>query len=53
MTVYLSIAFALMGLIAYFGASNSKVAEAGRLTYAVGLLVFLLSVGERMLRLGS
>jgi hypothetical protein len=40
----LPIAFAVVGLLVYALASNGKVAEAGRIAYACGLLVALLAL---------
>jgi hypothetical protein len=45
MVMYLSLLVALIGLLAYFAAgSNAKLAEIGRVSYAMGLLAFLLEV---------
>ncbi len=43
MTIYISLLVALIGVLAYALSSNPKVAEISRLSYAVGLLAFLLS----------
>lgn len=47
MIVFLSLLVALVGALAYALSKNAKVAELGRLAYAVGLLVFLLAGAER------
>lgn len=41
MLVYFSLLVSIIGLIAYFAATNPKVQEVGRIAYAFGLLVFL------------
>lgn len=42
MTIYLSLAAALLGVLVYGFASNPKLAECGRIAYFAGLLAFLL-----------
>lgn len=42
MIVYLSILVALIGLIMYFIAGNTKVVDCGRIMFACGILAFLL-----------
>lgn len=44
MIIYLSLLVCLIGLLAYALSANPKVAELGRLSFAVGLLAFLLRV---------
>jgi hypothetical protein len=44
MLIYVSLLVALVGLVVYALASNPKAAEIGRLMFACGLLVFLLTV---------
>lgn len=46
--IYLSLLVALAGVLMYGFASNAKVQEIGRLSFAVGLLAFLLKVAEPM-----
>jgi len=43
MIIYLSLLVAVVGLLTYVLASNSKLQEVGRLMFAVGLLAFLLT----------
>ena len=49
MEIYFSLLVALIGLVVYFVASNPKVAEAGRIAYAAGLLAFLIGSAGRLL----
>lgn len=52
MTIYLSLLFALIGALVYVFVAHPKAQELGRLTYASGLLAFLLvSVREVVARL--
>lgn len=44
MIIYLSLLVALIGLLAYALSANPKVQELGRISYAMGLLAFLLRV---------
>lgn len=44
MTIYLSLAFALAGLLMYILAQSGKVQELGRICFACGILAFLLRV---------
>lgn len=44
MLIYLSLLFAIIGLLIYAFAANAKAAEAGRICFFCGLLVFLLQV---------
>lgn len=48
MSLLLPLLVAIVGLFAHLAASNVKIAEAGRLAYFAGLLVFLLQVGPRL-----
>lgn len=43
-SIVLSAAVAIIGLIVYFVSGNPKVMEAARIAYAMGLLAFLLMV---------
>lgn len=51
MTIYIGILAALLGAILYFVAANAKVAELARLTYACGLLAFMLAVAGKSVEL--
>lgn len=51
MIVLLSLLTAVVGLVLYFIATNAKVAEVGRLAFAVGLLAFLLQVSPKVIDL--
>ena len=44
MVIVLSLLVAILGLLAYFMASNPKTVEAGRIAYFAGLLAFLIQV---------
>jgi len=44
MIIVLSLLVAVIGLLAYFMASNPKTVEAGRIAYFAGLLAFLIQV---------
>lgn len=44
MVIYFSLLVALIGLIAYALSANPKVQEIGRLSFAVGLLAFLICI---------
>ena len=46
MVIYASLLIALIGLLMYALAANPKLQEIGRLSYAVGLLAFLLRITE-------
>lgn len=49
MLIYLSLLVALIGLLVYVFAANSKATELGRLTFACGLLAFLVKFSEPMI----
>ena len=51
MIIFLSLLVALVGVLVYALSANAKVAEIGRLAYAVGLLAFLLVFRSDALRL--
>ncbi len=51
MAIYLSLLVAIIGMIMYYAASGAKTQEIGRLSFAVGLLAFLLKYTERLLQL--
>ena len=51
MTIYVNLLLAILGLLVYALAGNSKAAEAGRLTFAVGLLVFLFKLAPSVVHL--
>lgn len=42
MTIYFSLLVAIIGVLIYAFAANPKLAEIGRISYAFGLLAFLL-----------
>jgi hypothetical protein len=44
MIIYLSLAVALIGALVYALSANPKLVELGRISYAMGLLAFLLRV---------
>lgn len=44
MVIYFSVLVALIGVLAYALSANPKVAEIGRLSYACGLLAFLICI---------
>lgn len=46
MVIYLSLLVAILGLLAYALSANPKVQEIGRLSYACGLLAFLLRISS-------
>jgi Na+/phosphate symporter len=46
MTIYLSLLCALVGLLMYALSSNPKLQEIGRLSFACGLLAFLIRVSD-------
>ncbi len=52
LTATIPLLVAVIGLLIYALSSNGKVAELGRLAFAAGLLVGLLSVAGHVLRLG-
>jgi hypothetical protein len=45
MFIFLSLLFALVGVLLYFVSTNPKVVEIGRITFFAGILAFLLSPG--------
>ena len=49
MTIFLSLLVALIGAGVYALAANAKLVELGRLSFACGLLAFLLKVGEPLI----
>jgi len=49
MTIYFSLLVALVGMVVYLLATNNaKAAELGRLSFACGLLAFLLTGIEKL-----
>lgn len=48
---YIPLLVALLGLVVYALATNTKVAETGRLAYACGLLVTLFVAAKHVVRL--
>lgn len=53
MTVYIPLLAAILGALVYALVPHSKAAELGRLTYATGMLAFLLGLAGRMVKLFS
>lgn len=51
MVIYLSLLVAVVGLLIYVLATKAEVKEIGRLSFAVGLLAFLLKVVESAVRI--
>ncbi len=51
MIVYLSLLVALVGVLLYVLATRAEAKEIGRIAYGVGLLAFLLKIGEPMLHI--
>ncbi len=51
MTIFLSLLIALIGAVVYLVVSNPKAAELGRLSFACGLLAFLLKVAEPIINI--
>jgi Na+/phosphate symporter len=49
MLVYLSLLVALIGVLMYVLSSNAKAQEIGRLSFACGLLAFLLKAAEPLI----
>lgn len=48
MIVLLPLLVAIVGLLVYALSANPKVQELGRISFAMGLLAFLLTSGERV-----
>lgn len=46
MVIYLSLLVCIIGALAYALSSNPKIGELGRLSFACGLLAFLLNSGK-------
>lgn len=46
MTIYLSLLFALVGVLMYALSGNPKLQEIGRLAFFAGLLAFLIRVSD-------
>lgn len=51
MVIYLSLLVALVGVLMYVLASKPEVKEIGRISFGVGLLVFLFKIAEPMLHI--
>ena len=51
MMIYLSLLVALIGVLMYVLCRNAKAVEIGRLSFACGLLAFLLKVAEPLINL--
>ena len=46
MTIFIPLLLAIIGLLVYAFATNGKLAEVGRITFAAGIFVTLLRIGE-------
>lgn len=51
MTIYFSLLIALIGVLMYALCVNPKLQEIGRITYAMGLLAFLLQGVQHLVAL--
>lgn len=51
MSAYLSLAVAVVGAAFYFMSSRPKVSDLGRISFAAGLLAFLMLNGTRVVGL--
>ena len=51
MVIFLSLLVALIGVLMYALAVNPKLQEIGRISFAFGLLAFLLRVGPELISL--
>ena len=51
MIIYLSLLFALVGVLTFALSANPKLVEIGRIAFACGLLAFLLTVHGPLLGL--
>lgn len=51
MTIYLSAFICLLGLAIYLLSDKPKISEAGRIAYQLGLAVFLLATGSKIVEL--
>lgn len=51
MVIYLSLIVAIIGVLMYALCTNGKLAEIGRLSFAVGLFVFLLQNVPNLVKL--
>lgn len=52
MTIYFSLLVAIIGVLTYALSDNSKAQEIGRISFAMGLLAFLLQFAPRIVDLG-
>jgi Na+/phosphate symporter len=52
MVVYLSLIIAVAGILMYALSTNDKVKEIGRLSFACGLLAFLIRIADPFMNLG-
>ncbi len=50
MSIYLSLLVAIIGMLVFSLSKNPDVKELGRISYAVGLLVFLFEVATHVVR---
>jgi len=53
MIIYLSLLFAIVGLILFFIATNPKVSRTGEIMLFCGLLAFLLNAREALTLIGA
>lgn len=51
MIIFLSLLIAIIGALVYALAGNAKAAELGRLSFACGLLAFLLKISEPLINI--
>lgn len=51
MTAYIPMLLAIIGLLVYAIATNAKLVEIGRLTFAIGLLVLTFELAKRTIHL--
>lgn len=51
MVIWLSLLVAVLGAFVYALSSNAKLAELGRISFAMGLLAFLLQLPAHMVNL--
>lgn len=51
MFVYISVLVAVVGLFCYYAATNPKTQEVGRIAFACGLLAFLITGIEPLVKI--
>lgn len=52
LSILLSLLVCLLGLVVYLITAHPKASEVGKISFAMGLLAFLLTVGHATLRIG-